>query len=55
MNAFAINTATEQWDAFFPGTYNILIGASSQDVRVQGHFKLQSELTLKTLALGITT
>ena len=29
--------------------------ASSQDVRVQGHFKLQSELTLKTLALGITT
>ena len=53
MNAFAINTATEQWDAF-PGTYNILVGASSQDVRVQGQFELQCELTSEALALGIT-
>jgi beta-glucosidase len=38
------NTATEQWDAL-PDTYNILVGASSQDLRLQGQFKLQSELT----------
>ena len=36
------NTATEQWDAL-PGTYNILVGASSQGVRLQGQFKLQSD------------
>jgi beta-glucosidase len=38
------NTATEQWDAL-PDTYNILVGASSQDIRLKGKFKLQSELT----------
>jgi beta-glucosidase len=38
------NTATEQWDAL-PDTYNILLGASSQDIRLKGKFKLQSELT----------
>jgi beta-glucosidase len=40
------NTATEQWDAL-PDTYNILVGASSQDLRLQGQFELQSELTSK--------
>ena len=40
------NTATEQWDAL-PDTYDILVGASSQDIRLNGQFKLQSELTSK--------
>jgi hypothetical protein len=39
----------------FPGTYNILVWASSQDDRVQGQFKLQCELPLEAPALGITT
>jgi beta-glucosidase len=30
-----------------PDIYNILVGASSQDVRLNGQFKLQSELTSK--------
>ena len=38
------NTATEQWDAL-PDTYNILVGASSQDIRLKGQFKLRTELT----------
>jgi beta-glucosidase len=38
------NTSTEQWDAL-PDTYDILVGASSQDIRLNGQFKLQSELT----------
>jgi beta-glucosidase len=38
------NTATEQWDAL-PDTYNILVGASSQDIRLKGQFKLRAELT----------
>jgi len=43
--AFAyFNTTTERWDAL-PGTYNILIGTSSQDIRLKGQFTLQSELT----------
>jgi beta-glucosidase len=40
------NTATEQWDAL-ADTYNILVGASSQDIRLNGQFELQSELTSK--------
>ncbi len=40
------DTATEQWDAL-PDTYDILVGASSQDIRLNGQFKLQSELTSK--------
>jgi len=40
------NTVTEQWDAL-PDIYNILVGASSQDIRLNGQFKLQSELTSK--------
>jgi beta-glucosidase len=38
------NTETEQWDAS-PDTYNILVGASSQDIRLKGQFKLRTELT----------
>jgi len=38
------NTTTEQWDAV-PDTYEILVGASSQDIRLNGQFKLESELT----------
>lgn len=38
------NTATEQWDAL-ADTYNILVGASSEDIRLNGQFKLKSELT----------
>ena len=38
------NTATEKWDAL-PDTYNILVGASSQDIRLKGQFKLGTELT----------
>src|SRR6516162_2300115 len=38
------NTATEKWDAL-PDTYNILVGASSQDIRLKGQFKLRTELT----------
>ena len=38
------NTTTKQWDA--PAdTYNILVGSSSQDIRLTGKFKLKSELT----------
>ena len=43
--AFAyFNTTTERWDAL-ADTYNILIGTSSQDIRLKGQFTLQSELT----------
>ena len=38
------NTATEKWDAL-PDTYNILVGASSQDIPLKGQFKLRTELT----------
>ena len=34
------------WEAE-PGIYEILVGASSQDIRLNGQFKLQSELTSK--------
>jgi beta-glucosidase len=38
------NTTTKQWDA--PAdTYSILVGSSSQDIRLTGKFKLKSELT----------
>ncbi len=30
-----------------PDIYNILVGASSQDIRLNGQFKLQSKLTSK--------
>jgi hypothetical protein len=54
VNAFAINTTTEQWDAF-PGTYNISAGLHLRTFVCKATLMLQSELTLKTLALGITT
>ena len=37
------NTGTEQWDAL-ADTYNILVGASSQDIRLNGQFALTSEV-----------
>ena len=37
---------TEQWDAL-PDTYNILVGASFQETRLKGQFKLECELTCK--------
>jgi hypothetical protein len=40
------NTRTEQWDAL-QDTYNILVGASSQDLPLSGQFKLTSEFTSK--------
>jgi beta-glucosidase len=40
------NTETEKWDAK-PDTYNIVVGASSQDIRLNGQFKLQAELTFQ--------
>jgi beta-glucosidase len=40
------NTNTEKWDAQ-PDTHNILVGASSQDIRLKGKFKLKAELTSK--------
>jgi hypothetical protein len=30
-----------------PDAYNILIGSSSQDIRLKGQFELKSELTSK--------
>jgi Fibronectin type III-like domain len=42
-----IKTATEQWDAL-PDTYNILIGSSSQDIRLKGQFKLPAQLNSNT-------
>ena len=38
------NTTTKKWDAS-ADTYNILVGSSSQDIRLTGKFKLKSELT----------
>jgi beta-glucosidase len=40
------NTNAEKWDAQ-PDTYNILVGASSRDIRLKGQFKLKAELTSK--------
>jgi beta-glucosidase len=38
------NTGTEKWDAL-PGTYNVLVGGSSQDTPLKGQFQLKTELT----------
>jgi beta-glucosidase len=38
------NTAIEKWDAV-PGTYNILVGGSSQDTPLKGQVSLKSEFT----------
>ncbi|MBV9999464.1 MAG: glycoside hydrolase family 3 C-terminal domain-containing protein [Verrucomicrobia bacterium] len=38
------NTATQQWTAL-PGSYTVLVGASSQDIRLSGDFSLTRELT----------
>jgi len=40
------NTATEEWDAL-PGTYNILVGGSSQNTPLHGQVSLKSEFTAK--------
>jgi len=40
------NTAIHQWDGL-PGTYNVLVGASSQDIRLSGQFSVRSEFTLR--------
>jgi beta-glucosidase len=40
------DTATEEWDAV-PGTYNILVGGSSQDTPLKGQVILKSEITAK--------
>ena len=38
------NTSIEKWDAV-PGTYNILVGGSSQDTPLKGQVSLKSEVT----------
>ena len=40
------NTAIHQWDGL-PGTYNVLVGASSQDIRLSDQFSVKSEFTLQ--------
>jgi beta-glucosidase len=45
--SFAFFDTTKQLWVAEPGIYNILVGASSQDIRLNGQFKLQSELTSK--------
>jgi beta-glucosidase len=40
------NTTINQWDGL-PGTYNVLVGASSQDIRLSGQFSVKSEFTLQ--------
>jgi hypothetical protein len=40
------NTATEEWDAL-PGTYNILVGGSSQNTSLHHQVSLKSEFTEK--------
>jgi beta-glucosidase len=40
------NTAIEKWDAV-PGTYNVLVGGSSQDTPLKGQVSLKSEFTAK--------
>ena len=40
------NTVIEQWDGL-PGTYNLLVGASSQDIRLSGQFSVKSEFTFQ--------
>jgi beta-glucosidase len=38
------NSTIGQWDGL-PGTYNVLVGASSQDIRLSGQFSVKSEFT----------
>ena len=40
------NTAIHQWDGLV-GTYNVLVGASSQDIRLSGQFSVRSEFTFQ--------
>ena len=40
------NTAIHKWDGL-PGTYNVLVGASSQDIRLSGQFSVKSEFTFQ--------
>ena len=40
------NTTIHQWDGL-PGTYNVLVGASSQDIRLSGQFSIKSEFTFQ--------
>ena len=40
------NTTIHQWDGL-PGTYNVLVGASSQDIRLSGQFSVGSEFTFQ--------
>jgi len=36
--------ATQKWIAL-PGTYNVLVGAASDDIKLNGKFSLQKKLT----------
>jgi beta-glucosidase len=45
--SFAFFDTTKHLWIAEPDIYNILVGASSQDIRLNGQFKLQSELTSK--------
>ena len=38
------NTTTEKWDAL-PGSYNVLVGGSSEDTPLKGQVSLKSEFT----------
>jgi beta-glucosidase len=40
------NTTIHQWDGL-PGTYNVLVGSSSQDIRLTGQFSVKSEFTFQ--------
>jgi beta-glucosidase len=40
------NTTIHQWDGL-PGTYNVLVGASLQDIRLSGQFSVKSEFTFQ--------
>ena len=40
------NTATEEWDAV-PGTYDVLVGGSSQNTPLKEQVSLKSEFTAK--------
>ena len=40
------NTTIHQWDGL-PGTYNVLVGASSRDIRLSDQFLVKSEFTFQ--------
>jgi beta-glucosidase len=40
------NTTIHRWDGL-PGTYNVLVGASSQDIRLSDQFLVKSEFTFQ--------